>query len=153
MKIVAQNSSLPKNFVILETFEAGLVLKGAEAKAAKAGQINLKGAYVTISPKAEASLVGAHISLYQKSHLPHYNPLRERKLLLHKKEIKSLLGKTKQKGLTLMPSKVYTKGGLVKLEVALVRHKKRWDKRQALQKKEATRRIQRALKTRFARSR
>lgn len=148
MKIVAQNPSLGRNFVILETFEAGLVLKGAEAKAAKAGQMNLKGAYITINPQEEASLIGAHISLYQKAQLPYYNPLRERKLLLHKKEIKSLLGKTKQKGLTLMPCKVYTKNGLVKLEIALVRGKKRWDKRQALKKKEAETRMQRALKTR-----
>lgn len=148
MKILAKNRRVLRDFKILNTYEAGLVLTGAETKASKAGQINLKGSYISVSENNEVLLVGAHIGLYKKAIIPEYNPERNRKLLLHKKEIKSLLGKSKQKGLTLMPLKVYTKKGLVKVEIALVRGKKRWDKRQDIKQREAERRIAKALKNR-----
>lgn len=146
MKILAINRQAQRDYKILETYEAGLVLTGAEVKAAKLGQINLKGAYITINQKKEVLLVNSHIALYKKSNLPHYNSKRNRKLLLHKKEIQSLIGKSAQKGLTIVPLKVYIKNGLVKLEFGLSRGKKKWDKRQGIKEREAKRQIQRSLK-------
>jgi len=153
MKIFAFNRQAGHHYTILETFEAGLVLNGAEVKAIRAGQINLKGSFITIresktAPKArsEAFLSKAHISLYSKASLPAYVPDRERKLLLRKKEIQSLKGKLGQKGLTLTPLKVYNKGGLLKLEFGLSKGKKQCDKRQSLKEKDAKRKIQRTLK-------
>lgn len=148
MKTLAINRQAKRNYEVLETFEAGLVLQGAEVKAARTGQINLKGAYVAINEKQELCLINAHISLYKKSSLPDYNPKRARKLLLHRKEINSLIGKLKQKGLTLVPLKVYTRGKRLKLEFGLAKGKKKWDKREAIKEKESRRRMERALKTR-----
>lgn len=146
MKIFSTNKQALRDYQILATYEAGLVLTGAEVKATKTGQMNLKGAYITINENQEPCLVGAQISLYKKAHLPYYNPQRTRKLLLHKKEIQSLTQKLKQKGLTLVPLKVYNKGGLVKLEFGLAKGKKKWDKRQATREKDDQRQIQRTLK-------
>lgn len=146
VKILAINRQAKRDYNILETYEAGLVLTGAEVKSAKSGQINLKGAYITINQKQEAILVGTHIALYKQAFLPHYDFKRSRKLLLHKKEIQSLLGKSKQRGLTLIPLKVYIKNGLVKLEFGLARGKKKWDKRETIKKRESQRQIQRTLK-------
>ena len=146
VKIFSTNKQASRDYQILATYEAGLVLTGAEVKATKTGQMNLKGAYITINENQEPCLVGAQISLYKKAHLPYYNPQRTRKLLLHKKEIQSLTQKLRQKGLTLVPLKAYNKGGLVKLEFGLAKGKKKWDKRQDIKKKEAVRKIDRALK-------
>ncbi len=147
MKTLAFNRQVKRDYEILETFEAGLVLKGNEAKAAKAGQLSLKGAYIRIDQNQEVVLVGSHIGLYQKASIPDYKPKKDRKLLLHKKEIKSLLGKLKQKGLTLMPICVYTKRGFIKLKFGVARGKKKRDKRQDIKRKEAKRRIERTLRT------
>ncbi len=146
MKVFTTNKQALRDYQILTTYEAGLILTGAEVKAIKAGQMNLKGTYITINEKQEPCLIGAQISLYKKAHLPDYNPQRTRKLLLHKKEIQSLTQKLKQKGLTLVPLKVYNKNGLLKLEFGLAKGKKKWDKRQSIKKKEASRKIDRALK-------
>lgn len=146
MQILSTNKEAQYNYQILETYEAGLVLQGAEVKAAKIGQLSLKGSYVTIDNRNEAYLIGAHISPYVKSNPDHYIPTRSRKLLLHYSQIRSLLGKISQKGLTLTPLKVYNKDGLIKLEFALVRGKKKYDKRESLKKKDAQRKINAALR-------
>ena len=151
--IITENKKALHNYNILEKWQAGLKLTGAEVKSVKNGQIDLKGSYVTIEPnpatsKPEAWLIGAHISKYGKSGYSqkNYNPLRKRKLLLNKKELNSLAGKIKQKTLTLIPILVYTSQRLVKLEIGLGQGKKKFDKREALKKKEFERRKQRLLK-------
>lgn len=147
MPILATNPKVKFDYHILETYEAGLVLFGHETKAVKKGKMSLKGAYVVINNE-EAWLLNAKISPYQPKNTPDdYDPERSRKLLLHKKELKSLIGKAKEKGLTLMPLRVYTKHGRIKLEFGLVRGKKKFDKREAIKKREAERKIERALKS------
>lgn len=147
MPILATNKRATFDYEILEKFEAGLVLAGYEVKAAKLGHMSLKGAYVVIAGN-EASLLNAHISHYQPKNMPaDYEPTRSRKLLLHKSEIKTLIGESKEKGLTLVPLSVYTnKTGKIKLSFAVARGKKKFDKRAAIGEKEAKRRIQRALR-------
>ncbi len=148
MAILAENKKVIHNYQILEKYEAGLVLSGPEVKSVKKGQINLKGSYITISPNQEAWLINAHIAPYPpaKREQKDYNPLRKRKILLHKKEIISLLGKSKQKGLTILPLKVYTKHGFVKIEIGLAKGKKKYDKRELIKKRETERKIRRALR-------
>ena len=135
MTKLAFNRQAKRDYEILETFEAGLVLTGAETKAAKTGQLNLKGSYIRINQNQEVMLVDSHIGLYKKAKIPNYNPKRDRKLLLHKKEIKSLIGKLKQKGLTLVPLNVYTKRGLIKLSFSVARGKKKQTRGMILSKK------------------
>lgn len=113
----------------MDRFEAGLVLTGTEVKAAKAGKIQLKEAYAAID-KNEAWLVNAHISQYSHGNRENHPPVRNRKLLLHRQEIDKLLGKTREKGLSLIPTKMYLKGGHIKCEVAVARGKKLHDKRE-----------------------
>jgi len=148
MAILAENKKVIHNYQILEKYEAGLVLSGPGVKSVKKGQINLKGSYITISPNQEAWLINAHIAPYPpaKREQKDYNPLRKRKILLHKKEIISLLGKSKQKGLTILPLKVYTKHGFVKIEIGLAKGKKKYDKRELIKKRETERKIRRALR-------
>jgi SsrA-binding protein len=134
------------DYEILEKFEGGLVLKGYEVKAIKTGKASLKGAYVVVQNN-EVFLINAHISPYQKANTPNnYQPDQTRKILLHKSEIKSLIGKTKQKGLTLVPIKMYTKKGRIKLQFGLGKGKRKFDKREAIARKEAKRRIERAMR-------
>ncbi len=134
------------DYEILEKFEGGLVLKGYEVKAIKTGKASLKGAYVVVQNN-EVFLINAHISPYQKANTPdNYQPDQTRKILLHKSEIKSLIGKTRQKGLTLVPIKMYTKKGRIKLQFGLGKGKRKFDKREAVAKKEAKRRIERAMR-------
>lgn len=148
MPVLAKNPRAKFDYHIKETFEAGIVLAGYEVKAVKKGHISLKGAYVTLKNE-EAYLINAHISPYQPKNMPNdYEPTRTRKLLLHRKELKSLIGQTKQKGLTLVPMRVYTKHNRIKLEFGLGRGKKKYDKRESIKKREAQRRIDRALKDR-----
>jgi SsrA-binding protein len=150
MPVLATNPRAKFDYEILETFEAGLVLFGHEVKSVKKGHISLKGSYVNIK-REEAWLINAQISPYQAKNTPdNYDPTRTRKLLLKKAEIKSLIGKTKQKGLTLIPLRVYTKGKrkILKLEFALGKGKIKTDKREAIKKREDDRRIERALKNR-----
>lgn len=146
MPTIAYNRKATYDYEILEKFEAGLVLAGHEVKAVKTGHISLRGSFVTIKGN-EAFLLNASIPPYQpKNTPPDYDSERSRKLLLHKSEIKSLIGKQKQKGLTLVPLKVYTKRGKIKLEFGLGRGKKKVDKRQQIAEREAKRRIDRAMK-------
>ena len=154
MKIFALNKRANYDYNILETFEAGLVLKGHEVKSIKNGHISLQGAYVIIRNN-EAYLLNAAVSPYQQKNTPKdYDPTKTKKLLLHRKEIKYLIGKSKERGLTLVPIKVYTKEGKtsqgrgkLKLEFGIGRGKKKVDKRELIKKQEAKREIERKLKS------
>lgn len=147
MKILSTNRRARFDYEILEKYEAGLVLKGFETKSAKNGRISLAGSYVIIKDN-EAYLLNSSISAYQPQNTPeNYEPNRSRKLLLHKNEINGLIGKTKQKGLTLIPIMVYTNThGIVKLQFALARGKKKFDKREKIKDREDKRRIDRAMR-------
>jgi len=147
MTILAENKKAYYNYEILEKFEAGISLIGQEVKSLKTRGVNLAGNYVV--PKGEEFFwVGANIHPYQpKNAPPDYNPERSRKLLLKKSEIKYLIGKSKQRGLTLIPLKLYTiKSGRIKLEFAIARGKKKFDKREKIKKREIEREIKRVLK-------
>ena len=148
MKTITINKEGLFNYEPLARFETGIVLTGAEVKAVKLGQISLKGAYVTLDHGSEAWLVNCHISPYlpARGQQAAYDPLRRRKLLLHKKEINTLIGSGKQKGLTIIPISVYTKSGLIKLEIALSRGKTKLDKREKIKERESEREIRRILK-------
>ncbi len=146
MPVLAKNKKAYFDYEILEKFEAGISLIGQEVKSIKMGRISLKGSYVVLKNE-EIFLIGCHIPAYQpKNAPPDYDPERSRKLLLKKKEIRSLIGKTKQKGLTLIPLKVYTKRGKIKVEIALVKGKRKIDKREIIRKREIEREIRKALK-------
>ena len=146
MKIFAENKKAYFNYEILEKLEAGIALIGQEVKSIKNGRINLAGSYVVLRNN-EAFLVGSKIPPYQPKNAPaDYNSERPRKLLLKKSEIKYLIGKTKQKGLTLAPLKVYTKDGKIKLEFGIAKGKKKFDKRELIKKRETEREIRRTLK-------
>ena len=130
IKVLATNRQAGHNFFLLERFEAGVVLAGTEVKAARAGKVQLVDAYGEVRG-AEAWLVNAHISPYSHGNRQNHDPVRDRKLLLHRQEIDKLLGKTREKGLTLIPTRVYLKKGRIKCELALARAKKLHDKRAA----------------------
>jgi len=147
MQTYATNDKARFDYEILETFEAGLVLKGYEVKAIKDGKVSIRGAYVKILSD-EAWLLGANISPYQAGNVPpDYDQQRSRKLLLKRSELKYLIGKSQEKGLTLVPLKLYNKNGLVKLEVGIGRGKKKRDKREAIIKRETKRKLSRLLKS------
>lgn len=134
------------DYEILEKYEAGLALLGFEVKAIKAGHISLQGSYVVIRDN-ELYLLNANVSPYQPKNTPtDYDPTRSRKLLLHKSEINSLIGKMSHKSLTLVPLSVYINGGKIKLEFALARGKKKFDKRETIKEREDQRKIDRAVK-------
>ena len=146
MPTLATNPRAKYDYHILETFEAGMVLAGHEVKAIKTGHLSLKGSYVTIKDE-EAWLINAQIPPYQPKNTPaDYQPDRTRKLLLNKREIKSLIGQSKRKGLTLVPLRVYTKKGKIKLAFALGLGKRQADKREKIIKREVKRKIDRALR-------
>lgn len=146
MIILAENRKARFDFELLENFEAGIELFGFEVKAVKNHRMNLEGSYV-FPRYGELFLVGATISHYQVKNTPKdYDQMRERKLLLHKKEINYLLGKISQKGLTILPIKVYTKGGQIKLEISLARKFKKYDKREKIKERETKIKIERTLK-------
>ena len=148
MRILTENKKAYFNYQILEKFEAGISLIGQEVKSIKSGRINLAGSYVVLKG-SEVFLIGANVPPYQpKNAPPDYNPERSRKLLLKKSEIKYLIGKVKQKGLTLVPLKVYTKRGKIKLEFGVTKGKKKVDKRELIKKKEVKREMERELKLR-----
>ena len=139
------NREARSKYEFLDSWDAGLLLQGAEVKAIKLGKMNLKGAYIGIENN-ELWLKNAHVSAYQKINQPHYDPERPRKLLLQKKEIHSIIGKLQQAGLTLIPEKVYSKSGLLKIQISLGRGLKKHDKRERIKKREDKRHMQRALK-------
>ncbi len=143
---LANNKRTYHDYEILEEFEAGLSLKGFEAKAVSIGKASLKGGRVVLRG-GEAFLVGINISPYQQANTPaDYDPERPRKLLLHKKEISYLEGKVNEKGLTVVPLKLYNKGRKIKLGFAIVKGKKKYDKRETIKKRDADRDAERSLK-------
>ncbi|HEV3329986.1 MAG TPA: SsrA-binding protein SmpB [Bryobacteraceae bacterium] len=129
-KILSDNRQAGHNYFLMDRFEAGMVLTGTEVKAAKDGKIQLKDAYATVLGN-EAWLLNAHISQYSHGNRENHPPVRNRKLLLHRREIDKLLGQTREKGLSLIPTKIYLKNGRIKCEVALAKGKKLHDKREA----------------------
>ena len=129
-KILSDNRQAGHNYFLMDRFEAGLVLTGTEVKAAKDGQIQLKDAYAAVLNN-EAWLVNAHIGQYSHGNRENHPPIRNRKMLLHRKEIDKLLGQTREKGLALIPTKIYLKGGRIKCEIAVAKGKKLHDKREA----------------------
>lgn len=146
MKVLAKNKKAYYKYEILERFEAGVSLIGQEVKSLKTRGVNLAGSYIVLK-NSGFFWIGSTIPPYQPKNAPaDYNPERSRKLLLKKSEIKHLIGKSKQKGLTLVPLKVYTKRGKIKIEVAVAKGKKEFDKREKIKKREVERKIRRALK-------
>jgi SsrA-binding protein len=146
MSVLAVNKRASFDYDISDRYEAGLVLRGYEVKSVKTGHISLKGSFVT-SRSEELYLTNANIPLYKHAGaIPNYDPTAPRKLLLHKREIAHLLGKSRVEGLTLVPIRVYTKRGLLKLEFGIGKGRKKHDKRDVIRKRESDRKIQRALK-------
>jgi len=144
MTTIAKNKQALHNYQIIETIEAGLVLSGSETKSIKLGRINLKGSYINIMDDSNAILKNTHISNYKPASVlqKYYNPTQDRKLLLHKKQIRYLLGKSKEKTLTIIPTKIYLKNNLIKIEIAIARGIKKYDKRELLKKRDFEKRKQ-----------
>ena len=147
-KVIAQNRKARHDFFIEETYEAGIVLKGTEIKSIRAGRVNLKDAFARVE-NGEVFLHNMHISPYEQGNRFNHDPVRTRKLLLHKKEIAKLIGLTKEKGYSLVPLKIYLKNGFAKVLIGLGKGKKKYDKREDLKKKAAKRDVERALKERM----
>jgi SsrA-binding protein len=147
MKIACENRKARHDFFIHETYETGLALQGTEVKSLRAGRANLKDSYAVIRD-GEVFVENMHISPYEQGNIFNHDPLRPRKLLMHKAEIVKLFSKTREKGFTLVPLKIYFKHGKAKLELALASGKHTYDKRQDLQDKAAKREVERALKDR-----
>jgi len=146
-KLIAENRRARHEYHLLDRVEAGLVLTGTEVKSLRQGQANLRRAYGDIRD-GELWLIGAHISSYEQGSTGQHDPDRDRKLLLHRREIDSLTGKVQEKGLTLVPTRLYFKNGRAKVELAVARGKETRDKRRDLAKRDADRQIERALKSR-----
>jgi SsrA-binding protein len=147
IKILADNRQAGHHYFLLERYEAGLVLAGTEVKAARAGKVHLKEAFAVVRDK-EAWLVNAHISEYSHGNIQNHVPVHDRKLLLHRSEIDKLLGKTREKGLALIPTKLYLKDGRIKCEIAVARGKKLHDKREAERAREAQEEARAAMRRR-----
>jgi SsrA-binding protein len=146
-KVIAANRRARHEYHLLERFEAGLVLTGTEVKSLRAGRATIERAYADVRD-GQVWLVGAHIAPYEQASLGAHDPDRDRKLLLHKQEISSLIGKVKERGLTLVPTQLYFKNGRAKVELALARGKEQRDKRRDIAKRDADRQIERALRSR-----
>lgn len=148
IKIIVQNKKARHEYFIEETYEAGIELSGTEVKSIRQGKVNFKDSYATID-KGEIFVVGMHISPYEQGNIFNKDPERNRKLLLHKYEINKLTGLTQQKGLTLVPLKLYFKHGKVKMELGVARGKKLYDKRADIAARDAERDIERKMKEHF----
>ncbi len=147
LKVVATNRKARHNYFLLDTYEAGIVLKGSEIKSIRGGQISLTQAYVSTDGR-EAWLMNAHIAPYNEASRFNHDPVRPRKLLLHASEIRKLSEKVSQKGATIVPLRVYLKDGLAKIEIALAKGKKHYDKRAEIAKRDAQRELDRQYKRR-----
>jgi SsrA-binding protein len=146
-KVLAQNRKASHDYIILDTVEAGMVLTGTEIKSVRKAKINLKDGYASIR-NGEVFLQNVHISPFEQGNIFNHDPLRTRKLLLHKKQIRYLIEETKTTGVTLVPLKVYLRNGVAKVLIGLAKGKKSYDKRDALKQKDMKREIDRALKER-----
>ena len=144
IKIVARNRKARHEYFLFDTYEAGIVLQGSEIKSIRAGQISIKEAYVRVDEE-EAWLLDTHIAPYKQASRFGHKPTRPRKLLLHKKEIRRLWDEVRRKGVTIIPTRVYLKGGRAKVEIAVAKGKKHYDKRQAIAKRDAQREMDRQM--------
>ena len=147
-KLIANNKKAYHDYFILDTYEAGIALTGTEVKSLRAGKANMKDSYAQITKSAEVIVCNLHISPYDQGNRFNHEPLRNRRLLLHREEIRRLIGKVKEKGYALVPLKMYFSHGLIKIEIALATGKKLYDKRQDMAKRDAKREVERALKER-----
>ena len=145
IKIICQNKKARHDYFIEESFEAGLVLQGTEVKSLREGRANLIDSYAIVE-EGEAFLINAHIGQYTPANQFNHHPKRKRKLLLHKREIFRLVGKSREKGYNLIPLKMYFKEGLVKVEISFAKGKKLYDKRSTIKRREAEREIDKAMK-------
>lgn len=148
VRLIANNKKAYHDYFIDETYEAGIELAGTEVKSLRQGKCSIKESYVSIE-KGQVYINGMHINPYEKGNIFNKDPLRKRKLLLHRSEINKLIGKTKEKGTTIVPLKVYFSKSLVKLEIGLARGKKLYDKREALAKKDQKREAERDFKVKL----
>ena len=147
VKIVAENRKARHNYELLDRFEAGLVLLGTEVKSAREGRVNLKDSYASVRD-GELFLLQCHISPYSHAHYENHDPLRPRKLLLHRREMRRLVVKITERGLTLVPTRIYFRGGRLKVELALARGKAVHDRRAAARERDLDREVKAALKER-----
>jgi SsrA-binding protein len=147
IKVVATNRKAKFEYFLIETFEAGISLQGSEIKSIRAGQISLKEAYVQTDGE-EAWLMSAHIAPYEQANRFNHDPVRPRRLLLHKREIRQLWDDVRQKGMTIIPTRVYLKDGRAKVEIALAKGKKSYDKREAIAKRDRARDSAREMRVR-----
>ncbi len=147
VKVVATNRKASFEYFLLEHYEAGLALQGSEIKSVRAGQVSIAEAYVKVDEK-EAWLVNAHIAPYDPASRYNHDPIRQRRLLLHKKEIRELWDSVRQKGVTVIPTRMYLKEGRAKVEIALAKGKKLHDKRQAIAKRDIERELNRQVRYR-----
>jgi SsrA-binding protein len=146
-KVIAENRRARHDYHLLDRYEAGIVLTGTEVKSLRESRATLQQAYADVRGE-EVWLVGAHIAEYAQGNVHNHDPDRDRKLLLHKKEIASLIGKVRERGFTLVPTRLYWKSGKVKVELALARGKELHDKRRDIARRDADRQIERALRSR-----
>lgn len=147
-KIIANNKKARYEYFIEDTFEAGIVLKGTEVKSIRQGKVSIKESFCNLSDN-ELFIIGMHISPYEHGNIYNTDPLRTRKLLLHKREINKLVIATKEKGYTIVPLNIYLKDGLIKIEIALAKGKKIYDKRESIAKRDVDRKIQRVVRERY----
>jgi len=147
IKVLATNRKAKHEYFLLDTYEAGLVLKGSEIKSIRAGQVSIAQAYVSVDGN-EAWLVNSHIAPYNQASINNHDPLRTRKLLLHRREISKLSDKVRQKGATVVPLRIYIKDGKAKIEIALAKGKKHYDKRAEIAKRDAELEMDRRYKQR-----
>ncbi|NMA94412.1 MAG: SsrA-binding protein SmpB [Clostridiales bacterium] len=145
LKVVAHNRKARHDYFVEEVYEAGIALKGTEVKSIRQGRVNLRDSYAEVS-NGEVFLRNMHISPYEKGNIYNVDPTRSRKLLLHKREINRLLGYTQRRGLTLIPLRLYIKRGLVKVELAVARGKKTYDKRADIARRDAKREMERTFR-------
>jgi SsrA-binding protein len=148
IKIIATNRKARYEYQFHDTYEAGLVLKGSEIKSIRASQVSLQEGFVVVED-GEAWLVNVHIAPYDPASRQNHEPRRKRKLLLHRREIERLRSRAQEKGFTIVPTRLYLKDGRAKVEIALARGKKLYDKRQAIAKRDSKRQVERALKDRY----
>ena len=148
IKVVANNRKASFEYFLLEKFEAGLALQGSEIKSIRAGQISIAEAYVDIPNGQEAWLVESHIAPYEQANRFNHDPKRKRRLLLHKKQIRELWNNVRIKGMTIVPTRVYIKDGRAKIEIALAKGKKAYDKRESIAKRDEARDTERATRIR-----
>ncbi len=146
IKVISHNRKAFHDYSISETIEAGLVLSGTEIKSIRAGKVNIRDAYAR-PDNNEMWLLNSHVSQYDKGNRNNHEPMRPRKLLLHKRQIRQLTSKVMEKGLTLVPLKLYIKDGVAKIELGLAKGKKLYDKRQSITKRDSERQMARSLKT------